>query len=671
MRFGVCVVFVLLLSLQAHADEETVLPPITVYGEQEVFKKDPSLSGRHIKVSDSAEGSVTLPEILSSQAGVHINRYGGLEDFTSVSIRGSSAEEVTILLDGIPLNSAQSGQADLSLLFLEYLDSIDIYRGGSPLDYGLTPSAGTIALNTGKPAKGMKMGGSLGYGSFNTIKNHLFFSFGKNNWGIQTAFSMVRTNGDFTFLDDNGTPANSDDDARVARQNNASQTLYPFVKIFYEFDKKTRLELGNHFIRKDSGIPGLSTNQSETAALDTTSWLSSLKLKRSSLFHKNLEGELQTYWRLTKTQYSDPQGEIGLGGAQDNDNDTSLFGQQFLVKWRPHPQHTFTGVSLFQTERFRPEDFLANPSRGGTSVRHTWNVGVGDEIGLLHDRLILSPHLLLSNIYNQINNNDPSFLTPATFADNQDHHVVSTKMGAKGRITSFLSMTGNVGRGYRFPTFAELFGDRGGVVGNQLLDPEKSLNWDVGVDVSLVGARLPRPSFTGGATPPLHFNTTYFEHRTTDLIQFEQNAGFARAENVGSARVRGVEVEVHGVIGSLLSVSTNYTFQNPIDQTSGRNLVGRPEHEVDVRVDGKVPFLRSHQPTLFVSANWMDSFFLDPLNTRVVRSRLLLNSGFLFNPLKHWTFSFEGKNLTNNQIVDVVGFPLPGRSFFGKVTYEL
>lgn len=645
----------LFFPFSAWAGEKTWLPPVTVHGEQEVFKKDSSLSGRHIKTSDLSQGSVSLPEVLSSQAGVHINRYGGLEDFTSVSIRGSSPEETTILLDGIPLNSAQSGQADLSPVFLELLDSIDIYRGGSPLDYGLTPSAGTIALNTVKPTEGIKTGGSIGYGSFNTIRNHLYFSLGKNNWGIQTAFSMVRTDGDFTFLDDNGTPANTNDDARVARRNNASQTLYPYAKIFYEFDDHTHLEWANHIMRKDAGVPGLSTNQSETAALDTTSWLSSLKIKRSSFFHKNLKGEFHTYWRLTKSQYSDPQGEIGLGGAQDNDNDTSLFGQQFLIKWKPNDWNLLTGVTLFQTERFRPEDFLANPSQGGTSVRHTWNVGAGDEIGLFHHKLILSPNLLLSNIYNQINNNDPSFLTPATFSDNQDHHVISAKMGVKGRLTSFLSMRANVGRGYRFPTFAELFGDRGGVVGNQLLDPEKSLNWDVGVDVSV---------------PPLHFNAAYFEHRTTDLIQFEQNAGFARAENVGSARVRGIEIEAAGTIGDVVNLSTNYTFQNPIDRTTGRNLVGRPEHEVDIRADGNIPLFRSRKPTLFVSANWMDSFFLDPLNTRVVRSRLLLNSGFTLKPFKQWILSFEGKNLTNNQIVDVVGFPLPGRSFFGRVTYR-
>lgn len=643
----------LFLSINVWADEKTSLPPVTVYGEEEVFKKDPSLSGRHINVSEVPR-STTLPEVLSSQAGVHINRYGGLEDFTSISIRGSSAEEVTILLDGIPLHSAQSGQADLSPLFLELLDSIDISRGGSPLDYGLTPSAGTIALNTGKPEKGMHIGGSAGYGSFNTVKNHLYFSCGKNRWGMKAAFSIIRTDGDFTFLDDNGTPANPNDDERGTRRNNASQTLYPFVKIFYRFDEKTDLEWTNHFMRKDSGVAGLSTNQSETAALDTTTWLSSLKLKRSSFFQKNMRAEAQIYWRLTKNQYSDPQGEIGLGGVQDNDNDTSLFGHQFLVKWHPNDWNLGTGVVLFQTERFRPEDFLANPSQGGTSVRHTFNVGVGDEIGLFQHRLTLSPNFLLSNIYNQINNNDPSFLTPATFADNQNHHVVSAKMGAKGRITSFLSITGNVGRGYRFPTFAELFGDRGGVVGNQLLDPEKSLNWDAGV---LVDSPAPLHSrFT--------FNTIYFEHHTTDLIQFEQNTGFARAENVGSTVTRGLEVEGGLKVSNTLALSANYTFQNSKDNNTGLSLVGRPKHEVDARLEGSI-----NRGSLFVSMNWSDSLFLDPLNTRVVRQRILLNSGFSFFPFKKkkWALSFEAKNMTNNQIVDVVGFPLPGRSFFGKV----
>jgi hypothetical protein len=34
---------------------------------------------------------------------------------------------------------------------------------------------------------------------------------------------------------------------------------------------------------------------------------------------------------------------------------------------------------------------------------------------------------------------------------------------------------------------------------------------------------------------------------------------------------------------------------------------------------------------------------------------------------KRFKFTFEVKNLTNNQIADFRGFPLPGRSYFGTV----
>ncbi|MBI2339155.1 MAG: TonB-dependent receptor [Deltaproteobacteria bacterium] len=653
---GVIALIFLLSALSVRA-EETEIPQVTVTGETEREAKDATADLTVIKAKDYRNRIVTVPEILSREAGVHITRFGGLEDATSLSIRGSSADEVLVLFDGVPLNSAEGGNVDLSPFMMESLDTIEIYRGVSPLSYGPTPSAGTVALNSRAIEGKNKFGGSVGYGSFNTFRTNLFYSNKWKKFGLIASLGLLRTSGDFSFLDDNGTPVNEADDAQIKRQNNESQTLHPLVKVQYDFDGKTRLEWVSHFIRKDDGVPGLSTNQSETAGIDTTSWLSSLKIRRDSFFHKNLALENRTWLYLAKSQYSDPDAEVGLGGGQDTDNDTTRFGHQATLEITPDARQLITAFALYQMERFRPEDFLASPPQGGASVRQQWNIGAGDEIEFFNRRLLASPAVWIENIYNRLNNDDPSFLTPAAFSNTKTHHVVSAKLGLKGIVTNYLALKANVSRGVRFPTFPELFGDRGGVVGNQALEPQTSINWDAGVMVD------------GGwwLVDRSRFSAFYFDRRITDLIQFEQNAGFARAENIGEARIRGVEVQ-----GSLeafrhLGLSANYTFQNPVNQADfpGRRLPGRPQHELETHIEGFIDRGRA-----FVEVNWIDSNFLDPLNTRIVRDRLILNGGISFNVTKKILLAFEGKNLTNDRIVDVVGFPLPGRSFFGRVEVE-
>jgi len=45
-----------------------------------------------------------LADVLSEMVGVNVEQYGGLGDFATVSVRGSSAAQVTVFLDGIPMN---------------------------------------------------------------------------------------------------------------------------------------------------------------------------------------------------------------------------------------------------------------------------------------------------------------------------------------------------------------------------------------------------------------------------------------------------------------------------------------------------------------------------------------------------------------------------------------
>ncbi|MDO8520327.1 MAG: TonB-dependent receptor, partial [Deltaproteobacteria bacterium] len=350
--------------------------------------------------------------------------------------------------------------------------------------------------------------------------------------------------------------------------------------------------------------------------------------------------------------------EIGLGGAQDNDDDTLLFGLKDSVMVAAGSHHLLTFFALYQFESFSPENFMASPSAGDTSRRHTVNTGAGDEIDLLDHRLLITPSFWFENIFNSLNNNDPSLLVPATFANTDSEHHFSASLGVKGKVTSFLDLIAHAARSFRNPTFPELFGDRGGIVGNPLLDPQESINWDVGFQFHPPLEKGGRGDFLND----LFISSLYFDRRVTNLIQFQQNSGFARAENVGKARIQGMEIQGGAEFLNHFGLYGNYTFQIAKDWAkSGRTIPGQPKHELDTRLEG---WWKKWKGT--VSLNWMDSNFLDPLNTRVVRDRLLLNSALSFWPKDKIGVTVEAKNLADDQVVDVVGFPLPGRSFYAK-----
>ena len=645
-------------SVPVFSKDAAVIPTVTVTGESTSAPQDSTSASTIILTSDYQNRVTSVAEVLEEQTGVHLTRFGGLDQGTFVSIRGSSPDEVLVLLDGIPLNTTTGGGVDLSPFILESLESIELYRGSSPVQFGLGAAAGSIYLRSKKFKEGQQLGASLGYGSFDTWKGNVFYSNTSKNFGFLSSVAVSRTEGDFTFFDNNGTPFNLNDDRRVKRQNNASQTIHPFFKLFYDFDKNTQLSWVAHVFRQDNGVPGITSNLSQSAQLETTSVMSALRFKRDKFLHPDINFESLTSFSWLHSHFSDPKGEIGLGGAQENNDDTHFFNQRFSMDVFLRKHQVVTAVVFYQMERFVPKNSLATPPQGSSSVRHRWNMGLADEINLLDGRLLISPLVWLENVYNQTNNQDPSFFTPAVFINNQSHHVLSAKLGVKGEPTSFLTLAANVARGFRFPTFTELFGDRGTVVGNPNLQPQQSLNWDAGVTLYHRGQKIKRAQLS----------LRYFGRNVINLIQFQQNSVVARAENVGKARIQGIEAEGRLSLWDHLSVSAHYTFQLAKDQAThpGFFLPGRPKHEVSVKVQGDIK-----KGSVFVSTQWIDSNFLDSLNTRKVNNRTLFNAGLSYQVHDKVTLAFEAKNLTNDQIVDVLGFPLPGRSFFGKVVFTL
>ena len=47
-------------------------------------------------------------------------------------IRGAACDQVTVMLDDVPISSPDAGAFDLSLVPLEALVGFEIYRGGTP-----------------------------------------------------------------------------------------------------------------------------------------------------------------------------------------------------------------------------------------------------------------------------------------------------------------------------------------------------------------------------------------------------------------------------------------------------------------------------------------------------------------------------------------------------------
>ncbi len=95
-----------------------------------------------------ASGRRDLGELLQNAPGVVVTQAGGAGAATHVSIQGSGSSEVLVLLDGVPINSAITGTADLSRVTLEAVERVTVLTGAQSARYGARALGGVIDIQT-------------------------------------------------------------------------------------------------------------------------------------------------------------------------------------------------------------------------------------------------------------------------------------------------------------------------------------------------------------------------------------------------------------------------------------------------------------------------------------------------------------------------------------------
>lgn len=86
-----------------------------------------------------------LPDLLKMVPGVHVRELNGKGQYTTVSVRGSTAAQVGVFVDGVLFNLGGDAAADISTIPVHNVERIEVYRGYIPARFG-----GTFVFRRGK-----------------------------------------------------------------------------------------------------------------------------------------------------------------------------------------------------------------------------------------------------------------------------------------------------------------------------------------------------------------------------------------------------------------------------------------------------------------------------------------------------------------------------------------
>lgn len=121
---------------------------VTVIGQEEI---------------QSVQGA-DIVRVLERAPGITITRNGGIGSATSVRIRGSQAEQVLVLIDGVRVadSSSPGGGYDFGNLLPGNLSLIEILRGSNSTVWGSQAIGGVILARTGRADTGASVSAEVG-----------------------------------------------------------------------------------------------------------------------------------------------------------------------------------------------------------------------------------------------------------------------------------------------------------------------------------------------------------------------------------------------------------------------------------------------------------------------------------------------------------------------------
>ncbi|NIA22788.1 MAG: TonB-dependent receptor [Proteobacteria bacterium] len=563
------------------------------------------------------------------------NGYPG--SVSRIAMRGAFSRDVTVMIDGLPINSSFNGSPDLSMIPLNAIERIEVVEGPISALYGSGSISGIVNIVTKNDTKNsfsIEIKNRNAYGASASVNSPLgFLFFGMKNdrgWRTNTDFNKssflwkkalllnplkLSLTASYTgyglgvpgpFPDSNFIPEFGDSSATSIFDNQKTRNL--LFKLSSDLNiKSSNLIKFNYYFNYDS-----LTYYSHYRSFFTNSVLNSF-YRYATI--KNMPELLFVH--------SDKYFELGVGSNADLQKNYS------------------------RTDEYGDSNILADSS--------SWNVLYNTYSSFQEAKLNFIPHMIVENKLRY----DYVSLKKDTIS--RIFKALSYSFGAVFNYNAFTLKT-NYGTAFKNPGLNDLFFP---YMGNPDLKPEKGREFSV-----LLGANF----------PIMNVNVSYFKKSIDDLIYWSG----MMPENINSVSINGIEGQF-GLSSSYVTLSTNLTYQNsishdiidtvniPVSRTTPYSPAFKGSYDINIRLPYNTTIGQSG--TYITSyVNYFKNYTTGGIDTVKTDNALILNGNARIDisgvklVLSIWNFlDYKGIKSFGYSAYDR-GYPYNGRRISLKVS---
>jgi vitamin B12 transporter len=304
----------LALALQPALAETAVpadLAMVVVTATRQATRTNELLADVSVLTRDeiAASGHSTLEQVLATMPGVEYAANGGPGTNSSLFMRGANAAHTLVLIDGLRVGSASSGDVALSRIPLELIERVEILRGPASSLYGADAIGGVVQIFTRRGADAPGFSASAGLGNRGSYAAAAGLAGGDERFSWNFQLGQNGTDGVSALRNPANRSYNADRDGFRNRHFGANLAWRP----------AQGHELGINLLR-DSGLSDYDSspqrsrfeNDQDLAAYSLYSrnrlapnWTSTLRVGRSSDDATNLrDGRATSAYRTDQDQVS-------------------------------------------------------------------------------------------------------------------------------------------------------------------------------------------------------------------------------------------------------------------------------------------------------------------------------------------------------------------------------
>jgi vitamin B12 transporter len=597
----------------------------------------PAAQSTVIDVSRFAGEARSVAELLGSSPGVAVHAAGGPGQTSTFSLRGASADESLLLLDGIPLQGPGGGAVDLATLPASLLSRIVVSRGVLGAQLGAGALGGAVELIPRASSEKPEGGAQLSVGSYGTAALSADMGGPAGARGGWTgAVDLSTTQGNYSFARQltpsiAGSPYVEDE-----RQNADARRAAGLLRWSGRPSDSTRLDvllLGGAGARGLPGAIGAFTPRARAADENAV----------AGVGLRGLEGAV--VWAVRAWGRADRIDLTGVGaGAGDcvpgAPGCEAQISRSYAARGEAEVGMPAGALQWLTLSASGGEDWIVSTG-AGRERRVVASLAAADEVRLAGGVLSLHPAFRLDRV------GELWGVSPALAATVRPWLSHAGDTAPLARVLAGIELRAGVGRSFRPASFAELHLDQGTSAPNPSLEPERATSIDAGIAYRSSGLLLS----AGG------FWSTF-----QDLIIYEQFPPLrVKPFNIGAARIAGIELQAAVQLPAGFTVEAAYSYldainRRPIPTQEGQKLAYRPPQRLFLRAAR-----RGDRWEGFLELSATASMLRNSFGTARLPAQKFVNAGAgarVFGPL--W-LDVEVRNALDDQTLqDLFQYPLPG-----------